>query len=456
MTKHLEQEDSKMRKLLLLFIVAICMLLIGMPAFTQAKQVTFTYQNFIGRETDQVGVSIDTYMKAHPNVKIEYQLMDHDTWQQKVLIMVQSNTLPDMFWDNGAHFVNYLTTTKSLLDLTPYYDAAFKASFVKNALDEVTTSDGRIAAFPSESQVQGWVWNKAVFDKYGLKIPTTYDELKAVVPVFKKNGISTIAYGSKEGWAVWGFEHWLCLWGIWDQADQVFKTHTLRAQDADFKEAYYAEAELYALGAFPQNNSTMSFDQAVSVFNSGKAAVITLPSDQLGKIIGQPLEKNYVFNWGVTFPKSPYNQKLKIRAVPNGYGLSANVADDTDKLKAIIDFNKWRYSAQAFPLALTVGSILPVGVKFDSSKLGNIMKQQIALIQDNTVTASYNSDYAPYRRWEQNADLWTSGWGTIRGNLENSLMNGSMTAADIPGELSKIDDAIDDVLAKLAEMHKNQ
>ena len=82
------------------------------------------------------------------------------------------------------------------------------------------------------------------------------------------------------------------------------KTHTLKAVDADFKQAYYSEAELYALGAFPADNATMSFDEMVSMFNAGNAAMITLPSDQLGKIIGQPNEKDYVFNWGITFPAS--------------------------------------------------------------------------------------------------------------------------------------------------------
>ncbi|MGA2974398.1 MAG: ABC transporter substrate-binding protein [Spirochaetia bacterium] len=444
-----------MKKLGLLFLVAMCMLVVGIPSFAQAK-VTITYQTPFAKETDQVGVAIDAYVKAHPNIEFDYQVIDHADMPVKMPILVQSNSLPDLFWDNGAHFVDYLMNSQSLLDLTPYYDAAFKATFVKGALTEITTPDGRIAAYPSESQVQGWVWNKALFDKYGLKIPTTYEELKADVPVFKRNGVVTLAYGSKEGWAVWGFEHWLVLWGIWDQADQVFKTHTLRAQDADFKQAYYSEAELYALGAFPQNNSTMSFDQACSLFNSGKAAAITLPSDQLGKIIGQPLEKNYVFNWGVTFPKSPYKQNVKVRAVPNGFGVGANVASDPDKLKAIVDFNKFRYSAQGFPLALSLGSILPVNVKFDASKLGAIMKQQIALIQDNSIIASYNSDYASYRIWDTNADLWTEGWGTIRGNLENSLMNGSMTAKDIPGELAKIDAAIDVVNGKLADLRKSK
>lgn len=443
-----------MKRMLVFSLLSVFMLSLGTAVFANgtpegSKTVTFTYQTFIGRKSDQVGATIDAYMQKHPNVKIEYQLLDHNTFQQKVLLMVQSNTLPDMFWDNGAHFVNYLTTTKSLLDLTPYFDPAFKSTFVKGALDAVTTPDGRIAAFPSNSEVQGWVWNKALFAKYGLKIPTTYAELKADVPVFKEHGIATIAYGSKEGWAVWGFEHWLVLWGIWQQADQIFKTHTLKAQDADFKQAYYAEAELHALGAFPPNNSTMSFDQAVSLFNTGKAAAITLPSDQLGKIIGQPLEKDYVLNWGIIFTKSPYPQDLKVRDVPNGYGVGANVSKDPAKLKAIIDFNKWRYSAEGFPIALSVGSILPVNVPFDSSKLGNIMKQQIGLIRDNSVVSTYNSDYAPYRAWGENTDLWTLGWGTIRGNLENSLMNGSMTAKDIPGQLAKMDTAIDEVLKKL-------
>jgi raffinose/stachyose/melibiose transport system substrate-binding protein len=440
-----------MRKTVIAVLLVLCLLSLGFNAVAQGttKKVNFTYSTFIGRDTDMVGATIDAYMKKYPNIAIEYQIVDHDSMQQKYDIMVQSNSLPDMFWWNGPHIVDALNQTQSVLDLTPYYDAGFKANFVKGAFDNLMTSDGKIAGFPAEMQVQGWIFNKALFDKYNLKIPTTYDELKACVPVFKKNGVSTIAYGSKEGWAVWGFEHWLVLWGIFDQAEELFAKHSLKAVDSDFQQAYKAEAELYALGAFPDNNSTMSFDQACSLFNSGKAAMITLPSDQLAKVIGQPLEKSYVFNFGVTFPNSPYNQKRIVRAVQNGFGVSANVADDKDKLAAVIAFNKWRYGSEGFQYALKVGSILPVAVKYDAATLGPIMKQQISMIQDTTKLPSLNSDYAPYLRWESNGDLWTQGWGTVRGNLENSLMNGSMTAKDIPGELAKIDQGISDVLAQL-------
>src|SRR5438874_11235243 len=196
------------------------------------------------------------YMKLNPNAATDYQIVDHEASQQKLQTMVQTNTLPDMFWWNGQNIIDAFNQTHSVLDLTQYIDDAFKNTFIDGAFTNMTTADGKIVAFPANMEVQGWVFNKALFDKYGLKIPTTYDELKNCVTVFKKNNVVTIAYGSKEGWAVWGFEHWLGLWGIRQQADAVFKTHTVKAVDADFKQAYYTEAELYSLAAFPANNAT--------------------------------------------------------------------------------------------------------------------------------------------------------------------------------------------------------
>ncbi len=424
-------------------------------AQSPAPPVSFTYMTFVDQATDQVGACIEDYTASHPNVTISYQIVDHDALQQKLITQVETNTLPDMFWWNGQLIVDAFNKSDSVLDLTPYLDEAFTGTLIDGALTNLTTADGKIVGFPANAEVQGWVFNKALFDQYGLAIPTTYDELKAAVPVFRENGIDTIAYGSKEGWAVWGFQHWLVLWGIWQQAEQVFGDHSIKAVDADFQRAYEAEAELYALGAFPANNATMSFDQAVSAFNNGTAAMITLPSDQLGKIIGQPNEANYVMNWGITFPESPYPQDVKVRNVGNGYGISANVANDPAKLAAIVDFNKWRFSQEGYDCALETGAIMPAQLSPASAETGPIMTQQAAMMADpdidTTVNLGLNSDYAPYRQWNSDGDLWAQGFGNIRGNLENSLMNGSMTAGDIPKELARMDTGIDEVLETLAQ-----
>lgn len=409
---------------------------------TSAKQVTFTYVNYIGKKDDQVGATVDTYMKEHPNVKIEYQLMDHSTLQEKLRLMIESDTLPDMFWWNGALLVQTLETTKSLLDLTPYFNSTFKSRFLPGAFTMLSTKDGRIAGFPAEMQVQAWMFNKALFDKYGLKIPTTFAELKAVVPVFKEHGINTIAFGTKDNWPTWGFEQWFQLWGINEQAHDLFATHSLKVADSAVAKVFERLAELQVLGAFPANNSTINFEQMVTMFLSGKAAMISLPSDQLGKIIGQPVAKDVVFNWGIHFPKSPYPQNIAIKMVGNGYGIGANVAKDPAKLKAIINFNKWRYSDAAYPLALKAGFILPVRAKYDPSTLGPIMRQQARLIGDDmkpTITAAY----ASLQLWGMNTDIWLPDFNNIENNIQLSLINGSMTAADLPAQYKKLDHGID-------------
>src|SRR5438552_3227669 len=83
-------------------------------AQSSGAKVTFTYMSYIGKDTDQVGALIDTYEKLNPNVTIDYQIVDHDALQQKLQTMVQTNTLPDMFWWNGQNIIDAFNQTHSV------------------------------------------------------------------------------------------------------------------------------------------------------------------------------------------------------------------------------------------------------------------------------------------------------------------------------------------------------
>nr|WP_281011952.1 extracellular solute-binding protein [Pseudothermotoga thermarum] len=43
-------------------------------------------------------------------------------------------------------------------------------------------------------------YNKAIFEKYGLKPPTTFDEFFDVAEKLKARGIIPLALGTKDGW----------------------------------------------------------------------------------------------------------------------------------------------------------------------------------------------------------------------------------------------------------------
>lgn len=412
-----------------------------------AKEVKLTYATFIGDgDKDMMGIVIKEFMKTHPNVKIETQVYDHDTYQQKLPIMAQSNTLPDLFWWNATLITGAFDQNHSIADLTQYYDDDFKAMLTPAALVNLTTKDGKIVGFPAEMQVQGWLHNKALFDKYGVKIPTTFDELKDAVKTFKQNNVVTIAEGTKDAWPTWGFEDWLTKWGIHANADALFNANTMKYSESDVVNAYNAVGELAELGAFPANNSTMGFDQAIALFNAGKAAMISIPSDQLGKIVGTPVEKDTEYTWGIQFPNSKYDQLRVPGGVTNGYAVSAKAAEDPDKIAAIVELNKFRFTEEGFKLSLKAGANLPANVSADLSEFGKIIQDQAKMIADPNVHIDLTSDYSFHLIWDANWEAYGSKFGTPKGALINALIDGSKKTKDIPAELKKLDAIKDQVI----------
>ena len=61
--------------------------------------------------------------------------------------------------------------------------------------------DGEYYAVPLRLSYAGYVWaNMKYFDKYGLELPTNYDELKEVCKTFRDNGEYPLVIGAKDSW----------------------------------------------------------------------------------------------------------------------------------------------------------------------------------------------------------------------------------------------------------------
>ena len=128
-----------MRKLITILFTAVLLLSVGALGFS-APTINITYVNFIGKDVDQVGATIDTYMKAHPNIKFDYQIIDHTTMQQKYQVEIASNTLPDFFWWNAIWLSQTLQNNPTtIVDLTKYFDPAFKAKFLSGTWNLLAT-----------------------------------------------------------------------------------------------------------------------------------------------------------------------------------------------------------------------------------------------------------------------------------------------------------------------------
>jgi len=409
--------------------------------------IFFEYLSFVDQENDQVGLVMDKYMEENPHVTIEKQTMDHDSFQALFLIMVESDTLPDMFWQTAYNvFFSSEDNPDVVVDLAPHLPQSFIDSILPDAMQSVTGEDGRIVGFPAEMGVQAWMWNKSLFDQVGLSIPTTDAELLEAAKVFAENDLVLIAQGTLDSWPTWGFENWTALHGCWETSVDTYATHTLKFGDSAWGQTLSFIAELADLGAFPQHNSTMNFEQMTALFTSGNAGVINLPSDQLANIIGTPVENDIVFNWGITFPGQEAAQNQVFRSAGNCYAIGSKAASDPAVLEEIIKFNLWRYEEENAVIPLQHGFNLPISFEtVDMSTMSKAIAEQAVLIADTSVEAMPTQPlFAIYWAYEEDHPKWTNIWPTQIDVFRNGLIDGTVTTRDLPAFFDSMDKLIDE------------
>lgn len=154
--------------------------------------------------TDEPGKSIQEgavarFMADYPNITVEQVHAQNDTYKQNLIIAMSADTCPDMYihWGGGpmaeyyqSGFANDLTEMYAKYDHPDFFDAAIaQASF-----------DGKLLAIPFGG-LSGCdlFYNKTIFEKCGIEVPTTIDELEAACEVLKANGYTpfSLANGSK-------------------------------------------------------------------------------------------------------------------------------------------------------------------------------------------------------------------------------------------------------------------
>lgn len=147
------------------------------------------------------------FTKKYPDVKVTLSSVSNDNYPAtkssrltagNVDIFVLKNfvEVPDYAKDSTSDDV-LLARSGGLLDLS---DQKFLSNYSKSVLD-AQAIDGKQFAVPTGlSYSTGVYYNKALFAKYGLSVPTTWSELVKVADTLKSNGVTPFGIGGKDTW----------------------------------------------------------------------------------------------------------------------------------------------------------------------------------------------------------------------------------------------------------------
>ena len=132
---------------------------------------------------------------------------DTATYQTAMQQTIRDQKAPGLFtWWSGSQ-LQTLVENGLVEDLTSVWESSIYDAGVSQGIADAFTFDGKIYAAPWSVLYNVVLYNKTVFDQYGLKEPETFDEFLQLCETLKSNGVTPIALKS-DSWA--GF--------IWFQA----------------------------------------------------------------------------------------------------------------------------------------------------------------------------------------------------------------------------------------------
>ena len=245
---------------------------------------TITFWN-VGTE----GADLETYEMAiemfNENNKdgwtIENVPTQNDKYKEKLVIAMSSGECPDMYtsWSGGP-MNEYIESgyAQPLDDLYEKY--GLKERFMEGALEQASY-DGKLYAVPVKNiSVAGIYYNKDLFEKYGVEVPTTLSQLEAACDTFVENGITPFTLANSTKWT--GSMYFQCLaarkGGL--EPFQSAASGEGSFEDECFEYAGEKTQEWVEKGYFPDGFNSMSEDdgQARQLFYQETAAMYLIGS----------------------------------------------------------------------------------------------------------------------------------------------------------------------------------
>ncbi len=190
------KEETVMKKFVSLLLAMA--LVLSLCAFAQAEEITLRV--LAGQSTTDAGIEdmIDEALaKKYPEIKLEWECVDWgNDFQPKMQVYMQSG-LPDIMIGKAQDVSTY-GSLGLLADLTaqPYMEN------ILDAAKEGVTLDGKVQGMTFNCLYQGVYYSREIFNKLGLTVPKTHEELAAIIETLKANGITPFASHMVDTWSI--------------------------------------------------------------------------------------------------------------------------------------------------------------------------------------------------------------------------------------------------------------
>jgi multiple sugar transport system substrate-binding protein/raffinose/stachyose/melibiose transport system substrate-binding protein len=274
-----------MRKLkgLMLCVVAGAFLFAGISVAAAAPSLVLMHDK--GGNPNYVPFFEDLGKQAQAAIGVGFTQSPYpttDVFQAAVRAALPTNKAPDLFTWWSTYRMKDLIDNGLVADLTDLWNK-HKAEYPQG-LRDAFTFNGKVYGMADVVEYWGVWYNKDIFAKYNLKVPTTWAEFTKVCDTLKANGVTPMLESVQQRWPTFIlFEEMVAR-----QDPQLYVDlceGKVKYSDARVKKAFSVWADMIAKGYFT-DPSTDLFADGPRLFAAGQVAMIPCGSWYLSVLTG--------------------------------------------------------------------------------------------------------------------------------------------------------------------------
>jgi raffinose/stachyose/melibiose transport system substrate-binding protein len=368
------------RKLVRVFLVLTAVLALTLTAQARSKLKAQTvtlkiWHNWVS-DTDANKRAfkkiVNNFCTANPNIKIEADGIENQSYKYKIKTAVAANEMPDLFYTWGAGFSKPFVEAGKILALDSYLRDGTKRQLLPGTLTYFTYNN-KVYGLPLYMWCGVLYCNQEMFAKNNLKLPDTYQELLTAVKAFRAKEITPITVGGKDRWPVMHIQNILALRTGGAKLNVAALNKKASFNQPAFIKSAALLSELVKAKAFNDGALGLTRDEAQALFLQGQIPMYYHGSWVAGMVEkdGSPVKGKIVAK---PFPMVEGGKGKKnefLGGAVNAFMISAR----TKHPKEAVKFLKYLSQNMSKESYLSGGNLPAWKVDVDTSKVNPVMLQ---------------------------------------------------------------------------------
>jgi multiple sugar transport system substrate-binding protein len=219
--------------------------------------------------------AVEKFKAANPDIDVSVSINDREAHKTAIGNFLSADAPDVTTWYPGNRMGPFVDNGL-FTDISDLWASDENLSTSFEAIKPTMTRDGKQWGVPYSYYQWGVYYRKDIFDKLSLSEPTTWDEMLAACDTMKENGVTPFTIGTKFLWTAAGVFDYLNLRTNGYDVHNALTAGEIKYTDPKIRATFANWEEMLERCTFVDNHSTMSWQDAISPFANGDAAMYVM------------------------------------------------------------------------------------------------------------------------------------------------------------------------------------